>query len=168
MSLARVRALVVIGVLTFIAMSTVIWAIVKDDQTRPQAQACTQKVKASTAIPPAKAVKLRVLNATDHSGLASTAKTQLQAAGFANVTTGNEGEAVEATAEVRFGPAGVGAAYLVMAHVKHAKAVPDDRKDPSVDLILGDDYTTVGITPVANVKAELDRLGKPQYEAAEC
>jgi hypothetical protein len=165
MSLARVRALIVIGALAVIAMSTVIWAIVKDDQVKPAAQSECQKLgKAATAIPPAKSVRLRIYNATDHSGLAQTAKTQLTQAGFKNITIGNKADAVEATAEVRYGPAGVGAAYLVRAHVRSSEAVPDDRKDATVDLILGEEYTRVQITPPADVKGELERLGKVEYD----
>jgi hypothetical protein len=165
MSLARVRALVVIGVLAVIALSTVVWAIIKDDQTKPSTQqACELGTKVQTAIPPAAAVKLRIFNATDITGLATTAKTQLQQAGFKTITTGNASDAVDATAEVRYGPAGVGAAYLVRAHVKNSTATPDDRKDDSVDLILGNDYTTVNITPSGEVKTELERLGKPEYD----
>jgi hypothetical protein len=168
MSLARVRALVVIGVLVFIALSTVIWAIAQDDQTRPQRRSsCKTDVKVATAIPPAGAVKLRVFNATDHNGLAQTAAVQLKQAGFGSITVGNKADAVEATAEVRYGPAGAGAAYLVRAHVKNSTGVPDDRKDATVDLILGDDYTTVGITPSGEVKAELERLGKVEYDNGE-
>jgi hypothetical protein len=166
MSLARVRALVVIGVLVVIALTTVVWAIVRDDQTRTRqsSSSCKTEVKVATAIPPAASVKLRVFNATDVDGLAGTAKTQLQQAGFANVTIGNKSDAVDATAEVRYGPAGAGAAYLVRAHVKNSTAEPDDRKDASVDLILGNDYTAVGITPSAELKAELERLGKVEYD----
>jgi hypothetical protein len=166
MSLARVRALVVIGVLAVVALSTVVWAIAQDDQSKPstQANSCLNEAKVQTAIPPAASVKLRVFNATDRSGLANSAKTQLIAAGFRNITTGNASDAVEATAEVRYGAAGVGAAYLVRAHVKNSTAAPDDRKDATVDLILGNDYTTVNITPAGEVKAELERLGKPEYD----
>jgi LytR cell envelope-related transcriptional attenuator len=167
MSLARVRALIVIGVLALIALSTVVWAIVKDGQTKPHSEtvACEGEVKVQTAIPPAASVKLRVFNATDVTGLAGTAKTQLMQAGFRNITTGNATEAVDATAQVRYGPAGVGAAYLVRAHVKNSTAEPDDsRKDATVDLILGNDYTTVNITPANEVKAELERLGAVEYD----
>ena len=166
MSLARVRALIVIGVLAVIALSTVVWAIVKDDQVKTSAQSeCPDQVKAATKVPEVKAVKLRIFNATDHNGLAQTAKTQLTAAGFTNITIGNKADAVEATAEVRYGPAGVGAAYLVRAHVRGSEGVPDDRKDATVDLILGEEYTRVQITPAADVKAELARLGKVEYES---
>ncbi len=166
MSLARVRALMVIGVLAIVALSTVVWAIVKDGQTSTTSQAdtCSEEQKVQTAIPPAASVKLQVLNATDREGLAGQAKSQLNAAGFRNITLGNASDAVEATAEVRYGPAGVGAAYLVRAHVKNSTASPDDRKDASVTLILGNDYTTVNVTPADELQGELDRLGKPEYD----
>jgi hypothetical protein len=166
MSLARVRALVIIGVLAIVALSTVVWAIAKDDQTKPRntADSCLNDLKVQTDIPVPSTVRLKVYNATDRTGLANAAKKQLLAAGFRNITTHNASDAVEATAEVRYGPAGVGAAYLVRAHVKNSTAAPDDRKDASVDLILGNDYTTVNITPANEVKTELERLGTPEYD----
>ncbi len=68
---------------------------------------------------------------------------------------------------MRYGPAGVGAAYLVRAHVRGSEGVPDDRKDATVDLILGEEYTRVQITPPGDVKGELERLGKVEYESED-
>jgi hypothetical protein len=168
MSLARVRALIVIGVLVIVAITTVVWAIVQDDQTSPHRQACGAGAKPATAVPPAKSVKLRVLNATDTDGLATTVAKQLRAAGFNVVSLGNEARTVESSAQVRYGPAGLGAAQLVRAYVRNAETVQEDkRKDAIVDLVLGDEFTATGITPSEQVKNELDRLGPLELETDE-
>jgi hypothetical protein len=167
MSIARVRALIVIGVLTLIALTSVIWAIVRDDQTAPGRRACASANPKPVPIPNAKAIKVRVLNATENNGLAGTVANKLKAAGFGSIKTGNEPNSVEAPAEVRFGPAGVGAAQRVLAYVRGAEKVQDNkRKDATVDLVLGDQFTSVGITPGDQIEEELKRLGPAQAEAA--
>ena len=169
MCIARVRALVVIGVLAILAVSTVIWAIVRDDQTDPVRRACgvpSDQVK--TAIPPTRSVRVRVLNATEQSGLAVNAANKLRQAGFVVVGTGNEQETVEASAQVRYGPAGLGAAHLLRAYVRDSEPLQDnERKSDLVDLVLGEKYTATGITPSDQVQAELDRLGPPKLETEE-
>jgi hypothetical protein len=163
-TLARVRSLIVIGVLAVIAIATVIWAIATDAQTSRTGNGCGAAV-AQTAIPPAKSVKLRVLNATDQEGLATRIGQELKKAGFAVIKTGNSQDTVESSAQVRYGPKGLGAASLVRAYVKSSETVQDDkRKDAVVDLILGDEFASSGVTPADQVKDELAKLGPLQLE----
>jgi hypothetical protein len=161
-----VRALIVIGVLVVLAVTSVIWAIVKDDQTAPARRACGAPAtgKAVTTVPAAKTVALRVLNATENAGLAETMMNKFKRSGFVNVKIGNEPRGVDASAEVRYGPAGIGAAQRVLAYVPDADRVQDNRKDASVDLVLGDQATTLTITPTDEVQGVLNRLGPPKLE----
>jgi hypothetical protein len=104
-------------------------------------------------------VKLRVLNATDQEGLATRIGAEMKKAGFAVVGTGNSGDSVESSAQVRYGPKGLAGASLVRAYVKNSETVQDDkRKDAVVDLILGDEFASIGITPADQVKGELAKL----------
>jgi hypothetical protein len=170
MTLARVRALIVIGVLSFTAVTTVVWAIVQDDQgTSTRRSACGgAATTAAGALPPPKSVRVRVLNATDVPGLATTVERKLRTAGFTVVGKGNESRTVESSAQVRFGPKGLGAAALLRAYVKGSETVQDNkRKDGVVDLVLGDEFPATGITPNELVKGELDRLGPLELETDE-
>jgi hypothetical protein len=56
---------------------------------------------------------------------------------------------VSGTAEVRYGATGRPGARLVLTLVKGAKAVKDSRTDSSVDLVLGDKFTSLAAPPKA-------------------
>lgn len=88
---------------------------------------------------PAKTVRVNVFNATGRRGLAATVADQLRRRGFrvAKVTNDPAKRAVTGVAEVRASPAGAGPARTVAAQVYRYVAVPDDRRDASVDLVLG-------------------------------
>lgn len=168
MTLARARSLIVIGVLAVLAITSVSWAIAQDGQAGTAADRC--KRQTSGPPPPPKTVKLRVLNATDQDGLATTVSKQLKKAGFNVVALGNEPQAVETPAQVRFGPKGLTAAALVRAYVRGAETVQDDkRKDAVVDLVLGDGFAEAGVTPAAEIKRELETLGALELDTdADC
>ncbi len=82
-------------------------------------------------------VQVTVLNATDRTGLAGQTAEALAARGFAIASVGNATSAVPGAARISFGPAGVGAAYTLAAHLEGARLVLDERTDASVDLALG-------------------------------
>lgn len=159
MSLARVRALTVIGVLALVAVITVVWAIVTDDQTGTTAAGCNT---VQTDIPEPKAVKVRVYNGTDEAGLAAQVATTLKKRGFQVLATGNDpqGEPVTQTAQIRYGPTGAGAAQLLQATVKDSVIVDDGREDASVDVVIGIDYKA--LTAEKDVPAALKQLDPPQ------
>ena len=131
MSLARVRALAVIGVLSLIAVITVVWAIVTDDQTGTRADLCAA---AKPSIPAPAQVQIRVYNGTDQPGLADAVKKKLAASG-------------------------AGAAQLLQATIKGSEIVEDSRGDASVDVVLGNAYQD--LTPEAEVPAALEELDTP-------
>jgi hypothetical protein len=158
-SLARVRALTVIGVLALVAVITVVWAIVTDDQTGTTAIGCNT---VQTDIPEPSAVKVRVYNGTDEAGLASKVANALKKRKFQIVTTGNDpqGEPVTQTAQIRYGPTGAGAAQLLQATVRGSVIVDDGREDGSVDVVIGIDFKD--LTPEKDVPAEIKTLDPPQ------
>lgn len=168
MSLARLRALVVLGLLGAIALATVIWAIAHDSQENGHASGCGAKA-VETKVPAPSGVKLRILNATDRNGLAGELRDELAARGFTQIEVGDSSAVVEGTAMVRYGPAAAGAAQLVRAQVPAAVADPvDDREDEVadvVDLLIGPDYQN--LTPNDQVSTVMKQL-KPVTPSTDC
>lgn len=93
---------------------------------------------------PSGRVQVRVYNATAREGLAKTVATQLAGRGYAVLTAENDPltsvRQVEASAEVRFGPAGRKVADEVRRQVPGATLYRDAREGLVVDLVLGDRY----------------------------
>jgi hypothetical protein len=158
-SLARVRSLIVIGVLALIAVITVVWAIATDSQAGSLAARCAA---AKPSIPAPKEVRVRVYNGTDQSGLATKVQKMLQQRGFKVIAVGNdpENEPISATAQIRYGSTGAGAAELLQASVQGSQIVDDDRTENAVDLVLGVSFTA--LTPEKQIPAELANLEPPE------
>lgn len=158
-SLARVRSLIVIGVLALIAAITVVWAIATDSQTGSLAGSCTT---AQPSIPAPKAVKVRVYNGTDQLGLANQVRDKLRKRGFQVIAVGNDPqeEPISVSAQIRYGTTGAGAAELLQASVPGSQIIDDARTDSSVDLVLGTSFTD--LTPEKEVSIELKKIGPPQ------
>jgi hypothetical protein len=163
-SLARVRSLIIIGVLALIAAITVVWAIATDDQTGSLAKTCAA---AKPSIPAPKAVRVRVYNGTDQAGLATKVQKALQKRGFKVIAVGNdpESEPIATTAQIRYGAAGAGAAELLQASIKGSQIVDDDRTESAVDIVLGNGYA--GLTPEKQLPAELANIEPPQVDLPE-
>lgn len=157
-------ALVALGVLA--ATTAVVWGFVL---TRPvdirEAAACNappapsdgeapalgSRVSSSTLIDvaPAKLVdtKIRVLNASGQGGQAGEVAGALRDLGFAAPTAANDpiyaGSRLACQGQIRFGESGksgAAAAWLVAPCVELYR---DDRKDDSVDLVIGTDFTSL-------------------------
>jgi hypothetical protein len=115
-------------------------------------------------------VKVNVYNATDKRGLASQVATQLRRRGFVVKKVDNDppGRTVTGAAEVRSSALGAGAARTVTAQVAPAgqvgaapavTAVPDQRKDATVDLVIGAAWH--GLRPPADAAAALSPTPHP-------
>ncbi len=166
MTLGRARALAVLGIMALIAIIAVVWTITRDDQDdSTNANACTTSAIAAE-VPEPDQVKLRVLNATDRGGLATTVATAFKSRGFNVVAVGNSPDILTGTAEVRFGAKAVGAAHLVRAQVTDARPIADDRKDDVVVIVLGPEFTNLNAED--NVEATLKALGKPVRPKLTC
>src|SRR4051812_49548743 len=92
MSFARVRALIVVGILVLAAAVLVVTALLKDKQTTPiQAQGCAKNaVIANIKLPEPSAVKINVYNATAKAGLATDEKNEFNARRFKVGKVGND------------------------------------------------------------------------------
>ena len=119
---------------------------------------------------PATAVKVNVYNATEKRGLASQVATQLRKRGFTVKRVDNDplDRTVTGAAEVRSAALGAGAARTVTAQVAPAgqvgaalavTAVPDQRKDATVDLVIGAAWN--GLRPPADAAAALSPTPQP-------
>lgn len=164
MSLARARALAVLGVLSLVAVLAVVWALTRDSVSNAAAPAgcVSSSVAPVTAVPSSPAqVQVRVYNATDRSGLAVAVSTELKRRRFTVAGTGNDPKngTVAGPAELRHGPAGAGAAHLLRGQFLGAKMVADSRADATVDVVLGSAYKAMATDTQA--RAELARLGAP-------
>jgi hypothetical protein len=122
------------------------------------------------AVVPAKAVKVNVYNATEKRGLASKVAGQLRRRGFTVKKIDNDplDRTVTGAAEVRSSALGAGAARTVTAQVAPAgqvgaapavTAVPDQRKDATVDLVVGAAWN--GLRPPADAAAALSPTPQP-------
>jgi hypothetical protein len=167
MSLGRARALAVLGIMALVAIIAVVWTITRDaqDDSAKVAKACATEAD-DVKVPEPGLVKLRVLNATEQGGLATTTADALKARGFNVVEAGNSPDVLTGTAEVRFGTKAVGAAHLVRAQIPDARPAADARQDDVVVVVLGPEF--VNLTAEANVDSVLATLGKPVSPEPAC
>ena len=135
------RLLLVLLVLLLAGTALATWRYLNlsadDDVATPQVS-CPPTAPPPTVVAPAK-VKVNVYNATERRGLASAVATQLKKRGFKVGKVSNDPlkRTVTGLAEVRSSTTGADAARTVGAHVGQVVLVPDQRKDASVDLVLG-------------------------------
>ena len=156
----------VIAVISLFALTAVVWAFVL---TRPvtvgEAAACNAPPAPTDAaapklgdrlstssmvdVAPAKLAEtnIRVLNASGQGGQAGDVAGTLRDLGFAAPTAANDpvyaGSRLSCQGQIRFGPAGrpgAAAAWLVAPCVE---LYQDDRKDNSVDLVIGTDFNSL-------------------------
>lgn len=105
----------------------------------------TASTKAAGAALPS-AVTVNVYNASGRSGLANETARSLRDRGVTVKAVSNDPlhKSVAGVAEIRYGPAGAKAARTVAAHqVKGATLVKDGRTDASVDLVVGQKFSTL-------------------------
>lgn len=140
-----------------------------DEVGATPARICSTPGPAPTVVA-ASAVKVNVYNATDKRGLASQVATQLRRRGFLVKKVDNDPmkRTVAGAAEVRHSRLGAGAARTVTAQVGPAgqvgaaaevAAVPDQRTDASVDLVIGTAWH--GLRPPADAAAALSPTPQP-------
>jgi hypothetical protein len=173
MSFARLRALIIIGVLVLCAAVLVTVAIVKDKQANSQVSASCSPgdVPADLSLPEDNAtVKLNVFNATDLPRLASQVADDFRSRKFTIVKEANDpaAKAVDGVAQLRYGPKSVGAAWLVRAHfLNRAELIFDiNRKDDVIDVVLGVQFRQLGTTTEKN--QALGQAGNPTLPPGTC
>lgn len=119
--------------------------------TDPGAPTLGQQVSHSSMIDvsPAKLVdtKIRVLNASGQGGQAGEVAGALRDLGFAQPTAANDpiyaNTRLTCQGQIRFGSSGRAGAAAVWLVAPCVELFQDDRKDDSVDLAIGTDFTTL-------------------------
>jgi LytR cell envelope-related transcriptional attenuator len=122
---------------------------------KPVASGACQVATPAQALKPS-AVTINVYNATNRSGLAASVAKSLRAQGFKVGKVANDplGKSIAGVGEVRHGQTGAAGATLAATRLSGAKVVPDERADATVDLVLGNAFTTLRAPPkVAPSKA---------------
>lgn len=170
----RGPVLVVVAVLAVAVAVTWTTVLIKTGATtgvaacpRPAAGPVPGEVLSSGALAgvppvPPSAVKVRVLNAGGQRGQANLVAAQLGDFGFAQAAPPTndplypDGDMV-CTGQLRFGPAGAGAASTVALLVPCAELVRDARGDDTVDVAVGTAFGDVN--PGRAVRDALDQLG---------
>ncbi|WP_163504732.1 LytR C-terminal domain-containing protein [Fodinicola acaciae] len=141
MSIARARALIIVGAMLVFALAFAGWAIATKGGTLAEAQC--RAASAPKDLPKPADVAVNVLNATDRDGLAGAVGKQLTSRGFQvkNIGTASDGVPVNGVGQVRFGPSGFGAAQVLQSQIIGLDPVMDQRQDSTVDVVLGAGYT---------------------------
>jgi hypothetical protein len=156
--------LIFLLVLALAALATWWYVLRQEDQKATQEEQACQS--AENAAPPSldpATVHLRVLNATETAGLATTVGTSFTERGFvvdevANDTSGRE---VTGVGELRHGPRGTDPAAFVRVYIPNSTDFQDTRADATVDVVLGPEFTTLAsaedvtaaLTPPENTDA---------------
>lgn len=172
MSFARVRALVVVGLLAVLALVFTVVALVRDTQgDAGTAKGCPEGWPlADLTLRESKDVKINVYNATDEAGLATGIADDFRNRKFQVKKAGNDPQkrAVDEVAVLRYGPKGVGSAHLLRAYFLNQAVYEYDaeRADDVVDVVLGNSFQQLATT--TEVNQSLGDLGAPQAPANTC
>jgi hypothetical protein len=170
MSFARVRALVVIGVLAVAAVVFVIVALVRDSQQGAVASGCPAgSVMADVTLPDSPTeVTIKVYNGTDTAGLGENVTEAFANRNFKTQKPAENKKKFNGVAQLRYGPAAVGAAHLLKAYFL-ARAEPQynsKRKGAVVDVVIGSEFQQLATT--TEVNQALVELGEPEVPPGAC
>lgn len=171
MSFARVRALVVVGVLFVAAMIFVVMALAQDSQSDPRSAAgCPEDaVLVDLRLPDEnKEVKIKVFNGTGEAGLAERVGEDFSHRGFVVDKKRDNAKGVDDVAVLRFGPKAVGDAWLLSAYfLREADSQFDPKRDSDVvDVVIGKRFQQLATE--TEVKQALTQLGNPQAPDGAC
>ena len=171
MSFARVRALVVIGVLAVAAVVFVIVALVRDTQHDALAgNSCPPGAPLANVTLPddPDQVTVKVLNGTKTPGLAENVTNDFKNRRFKVQTPGVDKKRVKDVAVVRYGPEAVGSAQLLEAYFL-GQATPEynpKRKGAVVEIVIGSRFQQLATS--TEVNQSLVELGEPQVPPGAC
>jgi hypothetical protein len=171
MSFARVRALVVIGVLAVAAVVFVVVALVRDTQSDAVAgDGCPDGApRANVTLPDdPDQVKVKVLNGTSESGKAEKVTNDFKNRGFVMEKPGESKSKFDRIAIIRYGPKAVGNAQLLKAYFL-GKAKPEynaKRTDDIVEIVVGSAFQQLATS--TEVNQSLVELGEPQVPPGAC
>lgn len=177
MTLARVRALIIVSVLIITAAVVVIMAIGKDTQINFQAEECAPGlVPAKTKMPDEVEVTVHVYNGTKKQDLAADVAFDFENRGFtAEEPTESPPEGFadrsfeDEVAVIVFGPEAVGAGYLVSAYFLVDEATLEfdiEREGAVVDVIIGEDFQQLATR--TEVNQSIAAIGHPEAPEGTC
>ncbi|MGC9666518.1 LytR C-terminal domain-containing protein [Planosporangium sp. 12N6] len=173
MTIARIRALVVVGVLFVAALVLVTVSIVKDKQTGAPGSTCAKDaVRVDTHLADAENIQLNVYNATDKVGLAREIAMELKQRKFkvdpekANNDPLNK--PVEGVAVLRYGPKMVGAAWVVRSYFLNEAVGEFDpsRQDETIDVVLGPSFKKLATE--TEQRLALASVGRAELPKGSC
>ncbi|GAA3343458.1 hypothetical protein GCM10020358_42790 [Amorphoplanes nipponensis] len=171
MSFARVRALVVVGVLAVAAVVFVVVALVRDTQGDAVAGGgCPDgAVMANVTLPDdPEQVTVRVFNGTKTPGLADAVTNEFKNRRFRTQKPAENKKKVDGVAVMRYGPEAVGSAWLLRAYFLDQADVQYDakRKGTVVDVVVGSGFQQLATT--TEVNQSLVELGEPEVPLGAC
>jgi hypothetical protein len=176
MSLARARALAIVGALVVAALILVIAAVVKDKQsTASYAQGgCAQgQIKISTKLPPPTKIKLNVFNGTGPKnrmiGLAGQVADDFRSRGFTVNKVEEHPQNYDHVAKLSYGPKAVAAASVVRGYflgLTDPGGFDIKRSDDVIDVTLGSRFKELGSKTEVNQK--IAQLGNPSPPPGTC
>jgi hypothetical protein len=171
MSFARVRALVVVGVLAVAAVVFVVVTLVRDSQRGstngtdcpPGAPLADIRLPNDPAV-----VKVKVFNGTNRADLAEQVSNEFANRRFVVENPGRTKTKVEGVAEIRYGPDTVGKAQLLRAYflAQSTMVYNAKRKGDVIDIIIGDKFQQLATT--TEVNQSLGAEGEPTLPPGAC
>jgi hypothetical protein len=137
----------IIFLVVLLVAALAVWWNVFRTNAKEQAQqdaACSSASQAAPSMDPT-TIDVRVLNATDQQGLASTVASQLGSLGFVvdEVSNDNSGRQVTGVGEIRYGPRGADAARYVALYAPGATDYRDTRATAVVDVVIGPGFKSL-------------------------
>jgi len=170
MSLTRVRAIVVAGVLAAAALILATIAIVRDSQAGTVASACPEgAVRADLTLPKENGqVTVKVYNGSGVPGRAVKVTDDFKNRRFTTEKPAENKSKVDDVAIIRYGPEAVGDAWVVRAYfLNQAEAEYDARrKGVVVDVVIGEGFQQ--LATFTEVSQSLVELGAPKVPPGAC
>jgi hypothetical protein len=176
MSLARARALAIVGTLVVAALVLVIVAIVKDKQSSTsysEGGCAPGQVKIDTKLPPPSKIKLNVYNGTGPknrlTGLAGQVADDFRNRGFTVQTVADRPQNYDQVAKLSYGPKAVAAAAVVQDYflgLADNAGFDIKRTDDVVDITIGSQFKELGSKTEVNQK--IAQLGNPSPPPGTC
>ncbi|WP_433368557.1 LytR C-terminal domain-containing protein [Actinoplanes sp. CA-142083] len=171
MSFARVRALVVVGVLAVAAVVFVVTALVRDSQgdavTGEDCPAGAPLADVTLPDDPAE-VTVRILNGTNTPGLADSVTNEFKNRRFTVQKPAESKTKYKGVAEIRFGPDAVGRAQLLRAYFLAQSKMEYNakRKGAAIDIVIGSQFRQLATT--TEVNQSLVEVGEPTLPPGSC
>jgi hypothetical protein len=173
MTIARIRALAIVGVLLLAALVLVTVSIVKDKQTMVQGASCPKNaVRVDTHLTDAENIQLNVYNATDRPGLAREVAQEFKQRKFKvdpeKATNDPLGKPVEGVAVLRYGPKMVGSAWVVRSYFLNdaVREFDPNRQDETIDVVLGPSFKKLATE--TEQRLSLASVGRAELPTGTC